>query len=110
MKIREVSLLTHQIEAMREFYGRLLELELVEDDTTFVSFRAGDSVLAFKKAPEEENPYYHIAFTIPTNTLADAKSGPKTVTFRCFPRMDKINFISPTGMQQPSISMTQTAT
>ncbi|WP_339237956.1 VOC family protein [Paenibacillus sp. FSL R5-0517] len=73
MKIREVSLLTHQIEAMREFYGRLLELELVEDDTTFVSFRAGDSVLAFKKAPEEENPYYHIAFTIPTNTLADAK-------------------------------------
>ncbi|MDT9723312.1 VOC family protein [Paenibacillus sp. ClWae2A] len=73
MKIREVGLLTHQIEAIKDFYGKLLELELVEDGTTFVSFRAGNSVLSFKKAPEQEKPYYHVAFTIPTNKLADAK-------------------------------------
>ncbi|MCP1186798.1 VOC family protein [Paenibacillus sp. 1781tsa1] len=73
MIIREVGLFTHQIEAMREFYGTLLELELAEDNTTFVSFTAGNSVLAFKKAPEQERPYYHVAFTIPTNKLADAK-------------------------------------
>ncbi|MFX3648010.1 MAG: VOC family protein [Paenibacillus sp.] len=73
MKIREVGLLTHQIEAIKEFYGTLLELELVEDGTTFVSFRAGSSVISFKKATEQEKPYYHVAFTIPTNKLADAK-------------------------------------
>lgn len=73
MKIREVGLLTHQVEAIKEFYGTLLELDLVEDNATSVTFRAGNSVLSFKKAPEQEKPYYHVAFTIPTNTLADAK-------------------------------------
>lgn len=73
MIIREVGLLTHQVEAIKEFYGTLLELELVEDGTTCVSFRVGNSVLSFKKAPEQEKPYYHVAFTIPTNKLADAK-------------------------------------
>ncbi|OMF63825.1 VOC family protein [Paenibacillus sp. FSL R5-0766] len=73
MKIREVGLLTHQVEAIKEFYSTLLELNLVEDNATCVSFRAGNSVLSFKKAPEQEKPYYHVAFTIPTNKLADAK-------------------------------------
>jgi catechol 2,3-dioxygenase-like lactoylglutathione lyase family enzyme len=73
LKIREVGLLTHQIEAIKEFYGKLLEFELVENGTTFVSFHAGDSILSFKKAPEQEKPYYHVALTIPTNKLADAK-------------------------------------
>ncbi|WP_339298220.1 VOC family protein [Paenibacillus sp. FSL R5-0623] len=73
MKIREVGLLTHQVEAIKEFYGTLLELDLVEDNAASVTFRAGNSVLSFKKAPEQEKPYYHVAFTIPTNTLADAK-------------------------------------
>ncbi|GAS83835.1 VOC family protein [Paenibacillus amylolyticus] len=73
MKIKEVGLLAHQIEAIKEFYGTLLELDVVEDNPTFVSFHAGDSVLSFKKAPEQEKPYYHVAFTIPTNKLADAK-------------------------------------
>ncbi|WP_091019123.1 VOC family protein [Paenibacillus amylolyticus] len=73
MKIREVGLLTHQVEAIKEFYGTLLEMDLVEDNATCVSFRAGNSVLSFKKAPEQEKPYYHVAFTIPTNKLADAK-------------------------------------
>ncbi|MCL6663345.1 VOC family protein [Paenibacillus amylolyticus] len=73
MIIREVGLLTHQIDAIKEFYGTLLELELVEDNATCVSFLAGNSVLSFKKAAEQEKPYYHVAFTIPTNKLADAK-------------------------------------
>ncbi|OMF04069.1 hypothetical protein MHI48_26735 [Paenibacillus sp. FSL H7-0942] len=73
MIIREVVLLTHQVEAIKEFYGTLLELNLVEDNATCVSFRAGNSVLSFKKAPEQEKPCYHVAFTIPTNKLADAK-------------------------------------
>lgn len=97
MIIREVGLLTHQVEAIKEFYGTLLELDLVEDNATCVSFRAGNSVLSFKKAPEQEKPYYHVAFTVPTNKLADAKDGLKTVTFHCYPKMDKMNFISLLG-------------
>lgn len=73
MKIREVGLLTHPIEAIKEFYAISLGMDLMEDSTTCVSFRAGGSVLSFKKVPEQEKPYYHVAFTIPTNILADAK-------------------------------------
>ncbi|WFR64454.1 hypothetical protein P9222_10115 [Paenibacillus amylolyticus] len=86
MKIREVRLLTHQMETLKEFYGTLLGLELVEEGTTFVSFRAGGSVLSFKKATEQEQPYYHVAFTIPTNKLAEAK---KWVQDRNIPLLSK---------------------
>ncbi|WP_440113018.1 VOC family protein [Paenibacillus sp. QZ-Y1] len=73
MKIREVGLLTQQFEEMKLFYGTLLELELLKESASFMSFQAGDSILSFKKAPEQEKPFYHVAFTIPTNKLADAK-------------------------------------
>ncbi|WP_339179648.1 hypothetical protein [Paenibacillus sp. FSL R5-0701] len=56
MIIREVGLLTHQVEAIKEFYGTLLELDLVEDNATRVSFRAGNSVLSFKKRRNKRSP------------------------------------------------------
>ena len=110
MIIREVGLLTHQVEAIKEFYGTLLELELVEDNATCVSFRAGNSVLSFKKAAEQEKPYYHVAFTIPTNKLADAKRWAQDRNIPLLSKDGQDEYYSPTGMQQPSISMIQAAT
>ncbi|PQP84732.1 hypothetical protein C0Q44_09445 [Paenibacillus sp. PCH8] len=73
MKIREVGLLTYEMEALKEFYGTILGMDLVEESKISVSFCAGESILSFKKAPEQEKPFYHVAFTIPTNKLAEAK-------------------------------------
>ncbi|WP_062329940.1 VOC family protein [Paenibacillus pabuli] len=73
MKIREVGLLTHQMKAMKQFYGTSMELKLEDENTSSVSFRVGDSILCLQEASGQENPFYHVALTIPTNKLADAK-------------------------------------
>ncbi|TDF92777.1 VOC family protein [Paenibacillus piri] len=73
MKIKELTLMTRQLEAMKSFYGSLLGLELLEDRPSYLSFRAGESVLTFQNGSPGENPFYHIAFTIPTNKFVEAK-------------------------------------
>ncbi|MFD0675578.1 MULTISPECIES: VOC family protein [unclassified Paenibacillus] len=73
MKISEVILCTHQFEAMKTFYASLIGLDVLEDQPTQLSFRAGESILAFRKNSSTEKPFYHIAFTIPTNKLEEAK-------------------------------------
>jgi len=73
MKILEVLLYTHQFDAMKAFYRSLLELEILTDQPSRLSFRAGESVLAFRESTAKENPFYHVAFTIPTNKILEAK-------------------------------------
>ncbi|KOY17182.1 VOC family protein [Paenibacillus xylanivorans] len=86
MQIKEVKLFTDQMEAMKQFYVMLLELELLKESTSDVSFRTGDSILSFQQAPGQEKPFYHVAFTIPTNQLAKAK---KWVQDRNIPLLSK---------------------
>lgn len=73
MRIRQIILHTRQFEAMKSFYGSLLGLETREDNPWNVSFRVGRSTLTLQESSPQENPYYHVAFTIPTNKFADAK-------------------------------------
>ncbi|MBB6669431.1 VOC family protein [Cohnella nanjingensis] len=77
MKISEVRLRTHRFDAMKAFYGSLLGLEVLADQPSQLSFQAGESVLAFREITSAENPFYHVAFTIPTNKFVEAKQWAK---------------------------------
>ncbi|MDK8193510.1 VOC family protein [Paenibacillus sp. UMB7766-LJ446] len=95
MQIKEVGLLTDQMEAMKQFYGTLLELELLKENTTVVSFRTGGSILSFQQAPEQDKPFYHVAFTIPTNQLAAAKNWVQDRNISLLSKDDKDEFYFP---------------
>lgn len=73
MKLKEVLLGTHSFEAMKIFYGSLLDLQVVEEGPSRLSFQVGESVLGFQESSHMENEFYHIAFTIPTNKFIEAK-------------------------------------
>ncbi|ADM69332.1 hypothetical protein GMA19_01499 [Paenibacillus polymyxa E681] len=73
MKLKEVLLGTHSFEAIKAFYGSLLDLQVVEENPSRLSFQVGESVLAFQESSHMENEFYHIAFTIPTNKFIEAK-------------------------------------
>ncbi|WP_342435006.1 VOC family protein [Paenibacillus sp. FSL H7-0442] len=73
MKLKEVLLATHSFEAIKAFYGSLLDLQVVEESSSRLSFQVGESVLAFQESSHMENEFYHIAVTIPTNKFIEAK-------------------------------------
>jgi catechol 2,3-dioxygenase-like lactoylglutathione lyase family enzyme len=95
MQIKEVKLFTDQMDAMKQFYGTLLELELLKENTAAVSFRTGDSILSFQQAPGQEKPFYHVAFTIPTNQLAAAKKWVQDRNISLLSKDDKDEFYFP---------------
>lgn len=68
-----------RFDEMRRFYCEGLGLPLVADDGASISFRAGHTVLTFEDAgatrhgvPGDQSPFYHFAFNIPENRLAEA--------------------------------------
>lgn len=86
MKIIEVSLHTHQFETMKSFYSTQLGLSVLDDQKSGLSLRAGDSILSFQEANLTERPFYHIAFTIPTNKFTEAR---QWIRERGIPLFDK---------------------
>ncbi len=73
MIIKELSLLTNSITATEEFYRKKLEFPVLDKSATRVSFSVGHSILSFTLAADK-NPYYHFAFSIPSNQIADAQT------------------------------------
>jgi len=72
MLIKELTLLTNEINATKEFYHRLMEFPIIEETTNTVSFRTGNSILHFRLTVNTIAPFYHIAFSIPNNKLHEA--------------------------------------
>jgi catechol 2,3-dioxygenase-like lactoylglutathione lyase family enzyme len=95
MQIKEVGLLTDHMEAMEKFYGTLLELELLKENTSSISLRTGNSILSFQQAPGQDKPFYHVAFTIPTNQLAAAKKWVQDRNIHLLSKDDKDEFYFP---------------
>lgn len=71
MHIKEIKLLVNNLAATKYFYHQLLELPVVLDNKTFISFQAGSSLLTFQ-GTKEKNPVYHFAFNIPCNKIDEA--------------------------------------
>lgn len=68
MDILEVTLLSNNIPATLSFYRDVLELPIISETSSSVSFRAGMSRLTFSYV-KGLKPVYHFAFNIPCNHL-----------------------------------------
>lgn len=71
MDILELQLLTNDLEGTKSFYSELLGFPLADQSEDTISFNAGQSKLVFLRS-EESNPFYHFAFNIPDNKIAEA--------------------------------------
>ena len=79
MKILEVFLLSTDIPASTSFYTDVLGLPVLQESTSAVSFKAGETILHFNQGGNIK-PVYHFAFNIPSNQLEPALEFLKTKT------------------------------
>jgi len=70
MKIKEITLFSNSILKQRQFYKTTLGFEIIEDTSTKISFKVGESILIFQE--KEEVKPSHVAFNIPYNAIYDA--------------------------------------
>lgn len=73
MKLSKIILLTTNIESVNHFYHTILKLPIIQHQAGYISFKIGDSILAFQHSTEFEEPIYHYAFNIPENQFQAAK-------------------------------------
>lgn len=71
MKLAHIEIQTNNIQKTTTFYQDILELEIIENNTKYVSIQAGNSILKFVENPQF-NSIYHFAFNIPENKLDEA--------------------------------------
>ncbi|MER3554387.1 MAG: hypothetical protein C4331_08555 [Meiothermus sp.] len=74
MRIHQLWVETHRLDEVLEFYSKVLELPVLERTDDAVTFQIGASKLTFEQAEAGERPFYHFAFNIPSNQLAEAKA------------------------------------
>ncbi|WP_373231347.1 VOC family protein [Cohnella sp.] len=72
MKIKEIKLLTNNIDAVRDFYNKILDLPIITGSNSFVTFQVGKSQLTFNKTETIIEPYYHFAFNITEYKVLEA--------------------------------------
>jgi hypothetical protein len=73
LQIKELTLHTNNIAAIKDFYGSILSLDIISENPDTISFQAGNTQLNFKSNSECNNPFYHFAFNIPSNKIEEAK-------------------------------------
>ena len=71
MNIKEVELLSANLEATEKFYVKTLGFKAEQRTAERLKLKIGSSVLTFKKT-DVKNPVYHFAFEIPNNLLEEA--------------------------------------
>lgn len=71
MHIQKLVLFTPQLAEQKAFYSTTLGLPLLRESKDTFSVRAGTTQLEFQQT--EQNVLYHVAFTLPRNTYAEAK-------------------------------------
>lgn len=72
MFINKVTLYSHVITELREFYVETFGFKLVENDKSGFEIMVGESVLEFKQVDNSTTPFYHFALTIPANKFKEA--------------------------------------
>jgi catechol-2,3-dioxygenase len=73
--IEELRLITSApVAGMREFYGSRLGLPVTVPAPGRLAVQAGDSRIVFTHDAGADRPFYHFAFNIPENKIADARA------------------------------------
>lgn len=71
MEIRELQLITNQLEETETFYNQILNIPTQDKNENERSFLIGKTRLSFVLG-SEDHPVYHLAFDIPKNQLMEA--------------------------------------
>lgn len=71
MKLQHIQIQTNDIPKTIAFYNETLGFQILENDSTTVSFQIGNSILKFTE-DKKFNSIYHLAFNIPNNKLDEA--------------------------------------
>lgn len=72
MLFKEIILQTKSVDALYDFYKNKLQLKVVKSGQETISINAGKTTLIFKQTNNEEQPFYHFAFNIPSNKIEEA--------------------------------------
>ena len=73
MEIIKTTLLTNKLEETYLFYKDLLDFDILEKKASLFSIQCGASILEFVEVNQADNPFYHFAFDIPSNSIQEAK-------------------------------------
>ncbi len=71
MLIKEIKLQSTNLLALFLFYKDVLELPVIQSGKE-IYITAGETKLIFDAVPKTENPFYHLAFNIPSNKFEQA--------------------------------------
>lgn len=71
MQIKELTLLTDDIQETTNFYKKVLGFTVLEEKDASVTFSVGQTKLIFHQT-DTQKPNYHFAFNIPSNQIAEA--------------------------------------
>ncbi len=71
MKLEHIQIQTSNIKQTTAFYQDILGLSIIENDSKYITIKAGNSILKFIENPQFKS-IYHFAFNIPTNKLDEA--------------------------------------
>ena len=71
MLIKELRLQSSNILPLFSFYEEILQMPVFRSGSV-ITITAGETKLIFEEAAENENPFYHFAFNIPSNKFEEA--------------------------------------
>ena len=72
MLLKEITLQANYLSSLYHFYKEIMDLPVLFSDDNLIKIKAGNSILIFEKNKEIVDPYYHVAFNIPSNKFEEA--------------------------------------
>lgn len=78
MMIEELQLYTTRLEDLKHFYSDTLGMEVSNATDQAFTLQVGRTKMMFKQSETEEEPFYHVAWMIPTNRFKEAKQWAQT--------------------------------
>ncbi|MEO8568474.1 MAG: hypothetical protein ABI419_05050 [Ginsengibacter sp.] len=70
--MKEIRLLARHLPSLYAFYNDVLELPVIYSGEKTISITVGKSHLIFRETKEDQNPFYHFAFNIPSDKFNEA--------------------------------------
>ncbi|MBT2287362.1 VOC family protein [Paenibacillus polymyxa] len=73
MMIEELQLYTARLEDLKHFYRDTLGMEVSSETDQAFNLQVGRTNIIFKQCETDQEPFYHVAWLIPTNRFKQAK-------------------------------------
>ncbi|WP_145320676.1 VOC family protein [Paenibacillus xylanexedens] len=73
MMIEELQLYTARLEGLKHFYCDTLGMEVSSETDQGFNLQVGSTKIIFKQCETDHEPFYHVAWLIPTNRFKEAK-------------------------------------